>query len=461
MPWFKRKKENPPQRKAAPMIWPIQQGSVLDLSLRFGQDQYARLSASGAIAFYRKSSTVQADINMIAKEVEKLKPRLQGPDGKFDDDSEILRKLKRPNDFETYKTFVGQCARHYLITGTNYVWVSGIVNQKPVELYAIDPRKVSYQLGADDFANDFHINSGIGREKYLRERDPKLGVKYYARDNLKELFVISNFSTESNNRVIGDSLLRSAILDVNNLVKSKFHNVKVLDNAGRLSLLVTFTDGPDQDELRERKESLNNQFSGPENAGAIAVIGQDGVRSEGAPMAIQEMGQSNRDMDYATLTDHAEKAIHRTFDIPLPLVTLDASTFNNFENSVEYFYHNAVLPLADTIFESWSINLLPRYGLDPMDWRITYNKEEIDALQRGMIEMLERRVKLGLESINEGRSLLPNREPVEGGDAVYIEANKVPVGTDIFTEDNTQTTDEAATLAATQAEPTADEGGQE
>ena len=449
MPWFRRKKKNPTERKSTPIVWPIEQGSVLDLSLRFGQDQYAHLSPSGAFAFYRKNSTVQADINMIAKEVEKLKPRLQGPDGRFDDDAEVLERLRRPNDRETYKRFVGKQARDFLITGTTYTYVSGVVRQPPVEIYAVDPRNVTYQLATDHFASDFLVESGVGSAKYLLERVPRVGVRYYSRDEMRELFAISNYSTDANNRVIGDSLLRSAILDINSLVKSKFHNVKVLDNSGRLSLLVTFNDGAGGDELKARKEALINQLTGTENAGSIAVIGQDGVRSEGAPMTIQEMGQSNRDMDYQALVAEAKESIHRTFDIPLPLITLDAATFNNFETAVEYFYHNAVLPLADTLFEGWSANLLPRYGLDASKWRITYNKEEIDALQRGMISMLKERASLGVETTNEIRSLLPGREPIEGGDTLYQPANLVAIGTDVFTEDNAQTTNEAEALAAT------------
>ena len=53
---------------------------------------------------------------------------------------------------------------------------------------------------------------------------------------------------------------------------------------------------------------------------------------------------------------------------------------------------------------------------------------------------MEQRKKINVETTNELRSLLPNREPItEGGDQVYQPANLVAVGQDLFTDDNNNT----------------------
>ncbi|MNE72644.1 hypothetical protein D3C80_1686030 [compost metagenome] len=115
-------------------------------------------------------------------------------------------------------------------------------------------------------------------------------------------------------------------------------------------------------------------------------------------------------------------------------------------HAVFQLYDRAVLPLADVLLDGLGRFLLPRYGIDPSRACITFNPESIDALVARRVDMLLARQKLAVETINELRAQLPNREPIEGDDVLYQPSTLVPVGTDLFTDDNVDSATEAARL---------------
>jgi hypothetical protein len=79
--------------------------------------------------------------------------------------------------------------------------------------------------------------------------------------------------------------------------------------------------------------------------------------------------------------------------------------------------------------------MFPRYNIDPATSQLTYNPESIPALQERRLDELKKRRDVNIETVNELRQLLPNREPLEGGDVFYQNATLVPAGSDLFTDD--------------------------
>ena len=131
----------------------------------------------------------------------------------------------------------------------------------------------------------------------------------------------------------------------------------------------------------------------------------------------------------------AFKAVALQFHVPLPLISDQRQTLNNYAIAKLALYDDAVIPLAGRIFGGLSDFLLPRYGMDPSKVRITFNPETVSALVSRRNDELTKRKGLGVETDNELRALL-GREPYEGGDTHYKLAAQVPVGTDLFTDDN-------------------------
>lgn len=417
---------------------PIQRGSLLDMIFGDG-----RMTPQSAMQFYRSSSSVAIAVDMIADEVEHLMPVIQMEDGKYIQDHDLLRKLKTPNGFDNWAGFIGAAARHYLLTRECFFYAGGGVTRPPIEMFAVKPQTIStVENAVDRYPQSFLITEGRAHGNFNRvERGLK--VNYYD-GGLREVYRIHGFSSRTD-EARSDSPLEAVALEARQQIQGRVHNLSLLENGGRLSLIVQFKDSMGEDEHIARRDRINSTLAGAGNAGRIAVVSS-------SDMEIHEAGTTNKDMDFSMLDQVAREALFLRYKIPLPLVNNDATTHANMENSVYHLYDRAVLPLADVLLDGLGRMLLPRYGIDPQRACLTYNPESIEALVARRVDMLLARQKLGVETINELRAQLPNREPLEGGDTLYQASTLVPVGTDLFTDDNVDSSTIAARLAAEDAD---------
>ncbi len=411
------------QKAASPLVIPITSGSMLDLALRGDT-----VSPYNAMRVYRDTSALSTAVDLIAENFQQIQPVLRGPDGKLTTDHEVIGLLKQPNGFQSWEQFSGELARHYLLTADFFISGLGNIRRPPIEIYPVKPQLVTVTEDSRDlFPSQYFVNSGAGSGVYKRD-DKRGDVRFYS-GNLKEVFHTMGFSSRDAN-LLGDSPIQSIAREINQKIQGSNHNLSLIENGGRLSLIVSFNDenGIVDDEHKERKQRINEDLSGETNAGKIAVI-------SGADTTITEVGKSNKDMDFANLDKVATESIYLRYKIPLPLVTNDAATFNNMGVSVGFLFDQAVLPLANTTFGGLSKFLLPRYGIDPSEWAITYDPLSLTALKDRTLDQLAKQRNMNLETTNELRAGM-GREPIEGGDILYQGANLVPVGEDLFTDDN-------------------------
>lgn len=397
-----------------------------------------RLTHSAAMRFYQTNSTVATAVDKIASKVEQINPVLKSiSDNNIINNHPVLDLLYNPNPFDDWKEFVGKLARHYLLTHDSHVSIYGNPQSTPLELYALKPQNVMVNQAPDSFPASYQVSVGPGIGFYNRVEDNRSAR--FINEQFKELYHLMGFSSRPD-ELMADSPLEAAAMETRQQIKGKLHNMSLLDNGGRLSLVVAFkdSDGIDDDEHQQRKKRINEDLGGSSNAGKIAVI-------SGSEVSLKEVGISNKDMDFVELDNIASKAIYLRYEIPLPLVSTDATTYNNYQTAVLDLYENTVLPLTETLFSGLTRALLPRYGLE--GYYISYDPESIKVLMRQMLIELETRRKINIETINELRMLLPSRESIDGGESLYQAATMVPVGEDQFTGDETDTEELARQLA--------------
>ena len=426
-PWSKKSIEQ--KSSTGKTSIPVAPGSFLNYLLLGG----GPISASEAMKFYRENAAIATAVDLIAGSFEQIQPVLASVDSKgitsFDGNHEIIQKLKRPNEFQTWPEFGGQISRHYLLTHNSHLSLLGSIRRAPQLIYGVKPQNITVTEDfRDGFPDRYMVSQGAGRGSYTRNTTSK--TTNFFDGTLKELYHIMGFSSR-NNTIWGDSPLEAAALDAKQQIEGRVHNLRLIQNGGRLSLIVAFKDNDPitDDEHQERKKRINEDLSGSNNAGGIAVI-------SGAEVDVTEAGTTNKDMDYSVLDQTANFAVYNRYRVPLPLITTTAAKFNNMQMAVEQLYDFAVLPHAAIMFSGLSRVLLPRFGLDSETNWITYNPESITALMQRRLNQLEQRRKMNLETADELRSDM-SREPLkEGGDILYQPANLVPVGSDAFTDDN-------------------------
>ena len=191
----------------------------------------------------------------------------------------------------------------------------------PRNLFAIANQNTTVTAnGVDGYPNNISVNTGFGIGNY--RRTTKGRDVQFLDGNLKEVFQIRGFSSRSDN-CTADSPLEAAALEVRQQLSGTRHNLKVIDNGGRLSMAVIFKNRMTPEDWDVREQSIREKFSGSNNAGRIAVMS--------APdMEIKEMGQSNKDMDFTALDTKSREAVFMRYGVPLPLISSTRQTFNNF-----------------------------------------------------------------------------------------------------------------------------------
>lgn len=393
--------------------------------LKFGTTGTA-VSPSSAIGLYEKSSAVSIPINYIAEAFASINPVLK-EGTEIITDHPVLDLLQSPSPFYTQDLLFEILAKNFLITGEAEIVGIGNVNRPPIELQPISPKNVTINEGRGGFAQNMLVTGETLAGTYdLIKRGRSVR---YLRGNLSEIKQIRNFSTRDNSLIRGQSPLVSASTEVRQHIEGGKHNISLLINGGRVSMVFHYEEDPDPDNFEATKERIKGQYAGSANAGKVAV-------STGGKLNISELGQSAKDMDFATLQEMARTAVALQYKFPLPLLSTEASTFNNYKEAKTALFDDAVLPLADRVFGGLSDFLLPRYGLDPSKVRITYDLDQITALVGRRNEELKLRKELGLETINELRTLIGREGVGEEGDSVLVPATLIPVGTDLFTDDN-------------------------
>ena len=396
--------------------------SELPALLRYGANGQ-HINARQAMEIYRNSAAVATAVDLISDEYMQITPVLKNrKTNEFVNDHPFLEKLSDPNPSHDYARFINDIGHHYHLDGNCYIGLVGNTEAPPVHIWPVDPQEVSdVDNNVDRYSTGYYVTQSPASGVYRRQGDK---MWRYIDGAFKELIPITGYSSYTS-KSEGDSPLQAAALEARQLIESRNHNLRLLTNGGRLSMAVVFKDMQNlttEEQYNERVEKVNRQFAGSDNAGRIAVFASE-------DMDFREMGQTNKDMDYQSMEEISKEAIFLRYKIPLPLVSTDASTFNNFSNAVVQFYDRTVLPSLGIILSGLAKVSLPRYGLNPSEWELTYNPEAIPALMSRRIEELQARKNIGIETINELRTLVPNREPIEGGDTLYQPVSNVPIGT--------------------------------
>jgi phage portal protein BeeE len=378
-----------------------------------------------AFTIYQQNSSAATAVDMIADEFEKLLPVIELADGSIIDKHPVLDLLRNPNPYMDWNGLAARISRNYLLTRQNPMYAMGVNTLPPQELFPVRPTFITTETNRNEYVNVYHIGAGVAEGVYKQELTSDRIARYYDQTGLKELYCISGYSSSSTD-ARPDSPLQAAALEAQQQLKGKLHNVQLLNNGGRMSLLIIFKDtGVDDDEMKRRLQRLNEKFAGAENAGKI------GAFEGGEVQEVREMGTTQKDMDWSNLNETASRALYQRYKIPLPMITTDASSFNNLSTAVEMLYDFAVLPHADKQFSGLSRFLLPRYKIGLNEARITYNPDSIKALKERRLEELLKRKEIGIETIKEMREAIPNRPFLPGTEVLYHNATQVPVGQDI------------------------------
>jgi HK97 family phage portal protein len=414
--------------------------SIYDLEhfLNYGSgDDYNKdLSILEALQFYARVSAVNTATNLVADKFKTLEPVIwdmnkqefikSGQEKIPENQQDLFNLLLNPNPDFLQIEFLKQIIVYLLVTGNCYLIGTGRKDNKVLEMYIVPSQYVTVKGSKQDsFAESYAISNF--NQKEIFKRDEK-ELRFFSGD--RELWHIKLFNPfMSSSNLIGLSSFNPVRMEIKQLEEGANHNLSMLINGAKVGGILSLENST-ADQEQSIKSQFNQKHKGSHNAGRVMILNKTHT--------FTELGKTMRDMDFRNLLNDNEKRIYNNQKIPLPLVSNEASTFNNFEEAQLKLWDNAILPIANLIFQELSNFLLPRFEMETDNFKLTYDKNDIADLSLRRTENFERKQKSGVLTDNELRTELGKEQLTEGADAIYKPANLIPIATDVDKQDALQ-----------------------
>lgn len=411
----------PQEQKSKDVMSPLSFTSFIDF---LAGNSYHDLSAHVALSYYRKVSPIFDAVDRISDEVSSIEPVLY--DKKKEEyitDHPVLELLNNPNAFASGDLFIKELCTYYLVTGNAYLRGTGGINKPPKELFNEHPTTVTITPNnRDGFPQQYEVTTTVEGKIYKRVEQ---GVDYRFVDpmELGEIFHIKTVNpTASTSYLYGMSRLTPIYYEIEQYLHASVHNLALLKNGATPSGIMSTEKNLTDDQYQRLLAEMGRFFQGAENAGR-PMIAEGGLK-------YSSMSMNNRDMDFLKLKVDVRDMLYNNFRIPLPFVSREQMTLANMEAAKYIFYDNVILPTFKRLMTDLSLALLPRYGLDPKDYELSYQEESIPTLVQRHFEETKDLNDMGVLTKNEIRLRL-GYEELEGHDILYQPMNLIPTGAEL------------------------------
>ncbi len=396
---------------------------------------YSWLSAMASINYYSNIAPIAKSVNTVAKEFASIQPVLRNKKTneyirEFElktPASRVLKLLENPSDDVTGSEFKRESCSFEYITGNNFWVITSLTkDSEPINLEIAKPQDINISYASDGKPAQYNWNFADKNLMFVRENG---GYRYFAQRNglTYEIWHSRNFNPKSSTgNQWGLSPLNPIYMEIEQYMASNVHNLSLLNKGARPSGILLL-EGMDDAQYERAKEQMRNCYQGADNAGNVLMFEGTGQKD------FKQISISPKDMDFAELKKMVGDSIYNVLDIPLPFVSSENMTLNNYGEAKYILYDLNVLPFSDKLYEELTNFLLLRYK-DGEKYELTYIEQEIPALQVRYNQEVERLIKTGVLTYDEARELLGYNPLNEGGNIIYQPLNLVPVGSTVETK---------------------------
>lgn len=392
------------------------------------------------LQYYNQVAPVGDAINKIAQETAMIQINPYVYDNKEAEkplvNSPFSKKFQKPNAFQSGVQFKDESVVHYEATGNNYIFLTGVLNeakdaiiQDPVEVFNLRPDFMTIIPDSDYFPL-YYLYNPQGRQRMFRRKLVKTRNGEYEEMYVEEngYGVLMHFREPSTNRVFtmlyGDSPLQNVELEIAQYLQASVHNTNLLKNGMSARMLFSFKDMPtaSEDQMIKIKNKIETEYSGANNSGKSMF--------SPIPMDAKALDMNLKDMDFEKLMRRMRVAIYNKLNVPLPLVEGEFTSNTNMKEANQNFYDKAIIPLLAKRNDFYFNFIYKVFYKDEGAFKIGFDPTSIPALQTRIFENVVLMQKAGTVTINEMREYQGLGTVSEGGNTLFIDANKAPVAGD-------------------------------
>lgn len=375
------------------------------------------LSIIHTLNLYSSVSPFYLAVDKIARAVSEIQMKVKDTNSDEFVDHDVLELLSHPNATMSACEFMYELSTYFSVTGNAFMVSTGRPGVPPLELWSIQPQRITPQYGVVDEVSPapsrYQMNSTLQNAIFFDEdeiKDGQFSTIRYFNESKGELWHVKQLNPFLNvNNFYGMSKARPLMLELEQYVSGNVNNLSLLKRGARPSTAWVNNRGEELTETQyERILEEAAKYSGDQNAGGTPIL--DG-------MDIKEMSQNNRDMQFKELQDNMKADIYNIYGVPLALMSENVMTLNNLETAQIQFYDNAVIPQIDYLTTELTRFLMYRYK-NSENLIITYAPSDIEVLRPRTLDNATKLNSLNVNTMNEIRTVLGEQELEEGGDVI-------------------------------------------
>ncbi|MHC2315159.1 HK97 family phage portal protein [Bradyrhizobium diazoefficiens] len=345
---------------------------------------------------YEQNPIVYACISRIAEACSSVKLEVHKLDSQGNktvlNNHKVLDLLKRPNPTQTWVDFIIELIAWHRVAGE--VFILRLPEKGPAaELYCLDPSMIQVERDANGSAVPTAYVYGTGPNKRTFPVNIATGES--------QVLHIKTFNPSDPFRGLPPMKPAARAIDTHN--HGAQWNSNLLLNGARPSGIVEFASTVADSVLSQMREFFKKAWQGVVNAGNIPIL------TGGAKFT--PLSHTPKDMDFEKSMGEAAKNVALVFGVPLPLVTMEASTFSNMDAAYERLWIDTVMPLLGSILGALTNFLMPLYGSGSSSVEIlAYNADSVPALEPRRTRLFTR-----MQAAVVGSLITPNEARAEMG----------------------------------------------
>ena len=273
----------------------------------------------------------------------------------------IVQAFKDPNPDYDKELFFESVQSQIYINGETYVFIPEDALGNVAGFKYLRPDKVSKTQSSDDRVHSYLYTSGDRNMNFTRTTTTINGEIIENPDNLQGRFNMVIYKTYNPiSETTALSRLASCALSIDGHNEALKHNNSVMQNAGKISGIVTFGEKEgggslSPEAVKALGKRISEQTTGSKK-GSILVANTPG-KFEKFAMTPQEMDFINGIVQRAT-------DICNALDYPPYLLGFTGATFSNQAEAKLSLYENSAIPKANSLYSSIATFLNRKYDID-------------------------------------------------------------------------------------------------
>lgn len=279
-------------------------------------------------------------------------------------------------------------AAHLLLHGNAYVQVICGGDDRPSELFALRPDRITIEPDARGWPMAYTYRAGEHQTRFA------------AQDKMGRPAIIHIKAFHPTDDHYGLGCLGAAARPVAVHNAASQWNKAILDNAARPSGALVYDPGPDgsalsADQFDRLKAEMEASFAGSGNAGRPMLL-------EGG-LKWQSMSMTPADMDFVALKEAAAREIALAFGVPPMLLGLPGdNSYANYREANRALWRLTILPLAGKILAGLSGALVSWWP----DGTLAVDRDQIPALSEDRERLWKQVCEADFLSPDEKRVML-------------------------------------------------------